>query len=190
MAARKKNAEDLGTHLVFIDESGFSLIPPVCKTWAPKGQTPILTHWYRHERVSVIAGLSVSPKRLRCGLYFDFSTGNINGEAAVDFLRHLLDHLRGHVVVLWDNVAFHRARPVKDLLRTTTRLRLEAFPPYAPEPNPVEHVWSVVKSDLANGRPDDLRDLLGDMAHRFSQTALSQRRLRCCVHDVQLSLFS
>ncbi|MCZ7583796.1 MAG: IS630 family transposase [Deltaproteobacteria bacterium] len=33
----KKNAEDLGAHLVFIDESGFCLIPPVRKTWAPKG---------------------------------------------------------------------------------------------------------------------------------------------------------
>ncbi|MCZ7582995.1 MAG: IS630 family transposase [Deltaproteobacteria bacterium] len=172
-----------------MDESGFCLIPPVRKTWAPKGQTPVLTHRYRHERISVIAGLSVSPKRLRCGLYFDFSTDNINGEAAAEFLRQLLRHLPGPIIVLWDNVAFHRSRPVKDLLARTTRLHLEAFPPYAPDLNPVEHVWSVVKSDLANGRPDDVHDLLGDLTHRITQTALSQRRLRRCVHEAQLSLF-
>ncbi|MCZ7586991.1 MAG: hypothetical protein M5R36_28615 [Deltaproteobacteria bacterium] len=68
-------------------------------------------------------------KRLRCGLYFDFSTDNINGEAAAEFLRQLLRHLPGPIIVLWDNVAFHRSRPVKDLLARTTRLHLEAFRP-------------------------------------------------------------
>ncbi len=37
----KKNATRLGAHIVFIDESGFLLIPNVRKTWSPRGRTPI-----------------------------------------------------------------------------------------------------------------------------------------------------
>ena len=71
MAPGKKNAEDLGAHIVFIDESGFLLIPSVRKTLSPRGCTPILRHRQRRDRLSVISGLSVSPKRVRTGLYFD-----------------------------------------------------------------------------------------------------------------------
>ncbi|NGZ10983.1 MAG: hypothetical protein CV088_16640 [Nitrospira sp. LK70] len=37
-----KNAAHRGAHLVFLDESGFLLIPNVARTWASKGHTPIL----------------------------------------------------------------------------------------------------------------------------------------------------
>jgi len=41
----------------------------VVKTWAPRGQTPVLHHYYRRERISVISGVSVSPQREPLGLY-------------------------------------------------------------------------------------------------------------------------
>jgi hypothetical protein len=50
------------------DESGFRLIPHVAKTWAPRGQTPVIQHRYRRDKISVISGVSVSPKRQRLGL--------------------------------------------------------------------------------------------------------------------------
>lgn len=68
LAAGKKNATRLGAHLVFVDESGFMMIPSVRRTWAPIGQTPIVRHYYRRERISVIGGLSLSPARRRLGL--------------------------------------------------------------------------------------------------------------------------
>ena len=60
MAAGKKNATRLGAHIVFVDESGFMMIPPVRRTWAPIGETPILRHYYRRDRISVIGGLLAS----------------------------------------------------------------------------------------------------------------------------------
>ena len=57
-----KKAIAPGAHLAFLDESGFLLIPNVCRTWAPRGQTPILHHFYRRERISAISTLAVSPK--------------------------------------------------------------------------------------------------------------------------------
>ena len=52
LAQGKKNAARLAAHLIFVDESGFLLIPSVRKTWSPVGQTPILHHRYRHDRIS------------------------------------------------------------------------------------------------------------------------------------------
>lgn len=87
MAAGKKNAARLGAHIVFVDESGFLLIPTVLKTWAPRGQTPVHRHRYRRERVSVISGISVSPKRQRLGLYYWLWLNNIGHAEVCVFLR-------------------------------------------------------------------------------------------------------
>ena len=77
------------------------MIPTVVRTWAPRGKTPICRHRYRHEKISVISGLAVSPKRRRLSLYFRFHMENIAGGDAADFLRHLLRHLPGPVIVIW-----------------------------------------------------------------------------------------
>ncbi|GAB4299086.1 MAG: hypothetical protein Kow0090_14560 [Myxococcota bacterium] len=97
----------MGAHIVFIDESGFLLIPSVRKTWAPRGKTPVIRHRYRRGRISVICGLSVSPKKKRLGFYFQLLDKNITAETVEGFLRRLLTHLGGHVIVIWDNARIH-----------------------------------------------------------------------------------
>ena len=90
LAPCKKNAARLAAHLVFIDESGFLLIPSVHKTWSPVGQTPIVLHRYCHDRISAISGIAVSPKRFHCTLYCQLYEDNIHGEEVAAFLRQLL----------------------------------------------------------------------------------------------------
>ena len=104
MARSKKNAARLGAHLVFADESGFLLAPLVAKTWAPRGCTPILRHRRGHrDKISVISGISMSPQQHRLGLYYLLFYDNIAQEEVCVFLRELLRHLRGPVIVLLDN---------------------------------------------------------------------------------------
>ena len=71
------------------------------------------------------------------------------------FLRHLLRHLRGPVLVLWDGGRIHRGRALDRLQARCPRLRVERLPAYAPDLNPDEGVWTLAKRGLANGRPDD-----------------------------------
>ena len=71
--------------MLFIDESGFLLIPSVRKTWSPVGQTPILRHGYRHERIAAISGIAVSPRRFHCSLYCQLYEDNIQGEEVACF---------------------------------------------------------------------------------------------------------
>lgn len=179
----------MGAHLVFIDESGFLLTPSVRKTWAPVGCTPVIRHRFRNDRISAISALSVSPRRLRMGLYWMLSLDNIRREHVCRFLRDLLRHLRGHVVALLDNSGTHRGKPVQDLLLRNPRLRLEYFPAYAPELNPDEGVWSTLKAKLANGSPDDIRELHAHLGGEFTKLARSQPRLRGCVQQSDLPSF-
>lgn len=70
---------------MFLDESGFLLIPNVRKTWAPIGHTPYLRHSYRRDKVSVISALTVAPRRHRLGLYFGLHVRNITGAEVITF---------------------------------------------------------------------------------------------------------
>ena len=130
------------------------------RTWAPRGQTPIVRHRYRHDKISAISGVTVSSKRHRLGLYVHFHPDNISHVEVAVFLRALLRHLRKHVIVIWDGGSIHSGPDVRALLRRCPRLHVERFPGYAPELNPDEFVWTHLKRSLANGRPDNLDELL------------------------------
>ena len=188
MGPGKKNAARLGAHLVFIDESGFLLIPSVRKTWAPRGQTPLLRFWQRHDKISVISGLSVSPRRRRLGLYYQLHRTNIRAPQVCAFLRHVLRHLRGAVIVLWDNGRIHRGPFIQDLCHAFPRLHVVRFPPYAPDLNPDEGVWSLAKAELANGRPDDVEILTAHLVASLTRLRRSQRDLRGCITQADLPL--
>lgn len=189
LAPCKKNAKRLAAHLVFIDESGFLLIPSVRKTWSPVGQTPVLLHRYRHDRISAISGIAVSPRRFHCTLYCQLYEDNIQGEEVAAFFCHLLHQVRGHLIVLLDNGTIHRGDPVQELLARTSRLHLEPFPSYAPELNPDEGVWNHLKGTLANGRPDTQAELMDVLADEICRLAASQSLLRGCIHQSELPPF-
>jgi transposase len=189
MAACKKNAARLGAHLVFADESGFLLTPTVAKTWAPLGQTPIVRHFDRRDRISVISGISVSPKRQRLNLYFRLHLKNIQQKEAYWFLRDLLRHLPGHVFVLWDGGRPHNGRLIKDLLRRARRLHLVRFPGYAPELNPDEGVWKLAKQALANGCPRHLLDLIPSLVDTLNSIRKNPKNLRACIDHSGLPPF-
>lgn len=189
MAPGKKNAARLGAHLVFVDESGFLLIPSVRRTWAPAGRTPLLRHWQRHDRISVISGLSVSPRRQRLGLYFQLHDQNLHAAEVCGFLREVLRHLRGPVIVLWDGGGIHKGPLVRALGAEFPRLHLERFPSYAPELNPDEGVWTLAKGRLANGRPDDRGALWAQLFVTLLGIRYSPRLLRGCITQSELPPF-
>jgi len=179
----------LGAHIVFADESGFLLIPHVVKTWAPRGQTPVHRHCYRRDKISVISGVSVSPKRQRLGLFYQLYFNNIGHAEVCVFLRDLLRHLRGSVIAILDNSTTHHGEPLAELQRRHPRLHIEHFPSYAPELNPDEGVWSQAKRDLANGCPHDVQELMDDLIRSIEKVRKSPGKLRGCILQSELPPF-
>lgn len=164
------------------------LTPTVLRTWAPRGQTPIFRHVQRHDRISVISGVSVSPRRRRVGLYYQWYHHNLREIEVLAFVRHLLRHLRGHVFLLWDNLGIHKGKRVKQLSRRVPRLHLEYLPAYAPELNPDEGVWRHTKRRLANGCPADRFDLALSLISELESLRRSPARLRSCITHSGLHL--
>ncbi len=160
-------AQARGAHLVFLDESGYMLNPTVRRTWAPRGQTPILRTWDRRDRISAISSISVSPRNRTLSLHFDLLPDNVNarGEDVVDYLKKLRMHLGGPMTVLWDGSNIHdRSKVVQAYLAQHPEIQTVRLPAYAPEINPDELVWAWTKygrlGNLAAANSDWLRDYL------------------------------
>jgi putative transposase len=137
----------------------------------------------------VISGISIAPRRRRIGLYFQCHAKNIRHDEVCAFLRYLLRHLRGPVIVIWDNASIHKGERIREICRQFPRLHVEPLPPYAPQLNPDEAVWAYAKGRLANGRPDDLTVMRRHLRHTLRDIQGSQRRLRRCIRQSELSPF-
>ncbi len=167
------------------------MAPLVRRTWAPRGQTPVLLQRTRsRDKVSMIATLTVSPRRRRVGLYAALVVNaNVNGERLVEFLRALLRHLRGPLMVIWDRLGVHRARAVKVFLSRHSRVHTEFLPPYAPELNPAEGVWGYLKlNPLANYAADGAHDLALTALDHTRRIARRPSLLRSFIHASGLPL--
>lgn len=160
---------------MIIDESGFMLQPVVRKTWAPKGQTPLQYSWDRHDRLSAMVALSLSPQRRRLGLYFHLQRQNIRAEAVIRFLRQVHRQLRRKFILVLDRLSAHR-KAVRLLQEAGVDwFEVEWLPAYAPELNPVEMVWNHAKyADLANFIPDDLDHLEQSVTISITETRQAQ----------------
>jgi transposase len=144
-----------------IDESGFMLQPVVRRTWAPKGETPIQYSWDRHDRLSVIAAITLAPLRRRLGLYFQVHDHNIRFEEVMAFLYLLHRHLRRKFILVMDRYSAHRKAVRLLQAAGVDWFEVEWLPGYAPDLNPVEMLWNHTKyADLANFIPDDVDHLL------------------------------
>jgi hypothetical protein len=153
LATGKKNAWRLKASLVFLDESGLLMTPLVRRSWAPKGKTPLLSQRTRHyQKVSAIAALTVSTKRRRVGLYFSLlSNANIDSTQVQVFLQELRRHIQNPIILIWDRLKTHRSVKVQRWMAGQHGFSCEFLPPYAPELNPVENIWSYLKHNpLAN----------------------------------------
>lgn len=91
----------------------------------------------------------------------------------IHFLSHLLRQVPGPLLVIWDGLAAHRSRRVKQFVAEQDgRLTLERLPAYAPELNPVEALWAYWKQhELPNFCAQDF-------AHLSHHARRALRRMR------------
>lgn len=140
---------------MFVDESGLSERPHRVRTWAPRGQTPVLQYHFNWKLLSAAAGITW------LNFYFRFYQGTIRAAQVVDFLGHLLRQVKGKLLVVWDGLPAHRARKVGEFIREQgERLTIARLPAYAPELNPVEYIRGHWKNhELPNFCPADFSQL-------------------------------
>lgn len=165
------------------------LQPVVCRTWAPRGETPIHYSWDRRDRLSVISAITLSPQRRRFGLYFDIYDHNINTDAFEVFVRWLRRQIRRGIILVLDRWSVHRSGARRLVERFGSKLLVEWLPAYAPDLNPVEQVWSHTKyADLANYIPDNVEALAYEVMDSLEQAGTRQQLLRSFFDHAELKL--
>jgi transposase len=152
-----KKAADEGYTIVWIDESGFYLLPLAVRTWAPRGHPPVLRVKLTHDHLSVISGITLDGR-----LFLQMREEAYRAEMVVGFLRVLLRKMHGKVLVIWDGACIHNGQPIKAYLAAgaAKRLHLERLPGYAPDLNPDEGIWNYLKRvELKNRCCRDVAEL-------------------------------
>lgn len=163
MAAHQKGAVNTRAWIVFLDESGVSLLPQIRRTYAPRGRTPLLRHRLNWKRASMAGALgyhSIDPDR-GARLCFHLKPGSYDTTALIEVLEQMKAFYRGErVVLVWDGLSAHWSRAMRAWVAEQDWLTLERLPAYAPELNPVELLWSSLKKrELANLAGDHLADV-------------------------------
>ncbi|SEC13714.1 putative transposase [Streptomyces sp. 2314.4] len=167
MAAGKSLTAACGGWIVFEDEAGFSMTPPRARTWGRRGHTPVIRVRGRSRRRTSVAALccykpgeqSRLIHRPRHHLMLKGARKSFSWQDYRDLLVRAHIQLGGPIVVIWDNLNTHLAAGLKRYEAEHDWLVTVRLPPYAPDLNPVEVVWSLVRRAMANtalGTPDDL----------------------------------
>ena len=164
---------------MFVDESGFYLLPMVVRTYAPVGQTPILSHLLSYDHLSVISAITSDGK-----LYTMVQERTFKGPDVVRFLKHLMQQIPGKLLIIWDGATIHRSRAVKAFLAdgAAERICLERLPSYAPELNPDEGIWNYLKRvELKNVVCRDLTHLRNELRKAIARLRRKPTVIRGCI---------
>jgi transposase len=169
---------------VYIDEAGFYLLAGAVYTYAPRGQTPVLRFPLTRDHLSVIGAITPDGK-----LYTMTKEGSFKGPDIVRFLRHLLRHIDGNLMAIWDGLPAHQSLPVREFLSQggARRIHLERLPAYAPDLNPTEGIWHYLKHvELGNLCCHDFPELRIELSKAIARLRHKTHIIQGCIQHVHL----
>lgn len=164
---------------MFVDESGFYLLPAVVRTYAPVGKTPIIREYVSRKHLNAISAITPEGK-----LYMMVQEQAYKGPAVVSFLMHLLEHIPGKLLVIWDGAPIHHGHALRDFLAdgAAARLHLERLPGYAPDLNPAEGIWKHLKHvELNNLSCQDTPHLRAELRKAKERLRHKTSVIKACV---------
>jgi transposase len=142
--------------LVFVDESGANTQMTRRYGRSPVGQRLAWPVPHGHyQTTTMIAGVRLEGPQ--APWLFD---GAMDGELFLTWVRQgLVPGLHRDDVVVLDNLATHKVAGVREAIEGAGA-RLEYLPPYSPDFNPIEPMWSKVKQGMKSREPRNARQLL------------------------------
>ncbi|MGL4552730.1 MAG: IS630 family transposase [Gemmataceae bacterium] len=156
--------------LVFEDESGFYLPPGLVRTYAPRGQTPVIREKATRDHLSVMGGMTPAGK-----VYTLARQEPLNGLHVIEFLAHLMRVAGQRLLVVWDGSPTHRRAAVGECVAGTRgKVRVEALPGYAPDLSPWDeggwhHLKNVEMRNLVCHDLEELHEQFHLAVHRLRQ---------------------
>ncbi|MGW3680717.1 transposase [Streptomyces prasinus] len=136
--------------IVFLDESGVSLLPQVRRTYAPRGRTPTLRHRLNWKRASMAAALGYHAADPDRGprLCFHLKPGSYDTIALIRVLEQVkVFYAEEPVVLVWDGLSAHWSRAMRAWVAEQDWLTLERL-----------HGGDQAGQGRGRGRPPAVRD--------------------------------
>ena len=167
----KKRAKQVGATIYFQDESGIRSDFHSGRTWAPKGQTPVVEVTGARFSLNMMGAIST-----RGQLRFMLVEGSVTADQTCDFLNRLMHGTEQPVFLIWDGHPTHRSKKVKECIASFDgKLEVFSLPSYSPELNPVEQVWNNVKNHGIGRKkvvgPDQMKHLVLGQLRRLQKLA-------------------
>ena len=172
--------------LYFEDEASIALAPVLAKTWAPKGKTPTQLVTGKRGSISAMSAISKAGH-----LVFTLNEKRIASKQVIRFLGQLLKHHpRRHLVVVMDQASPHVSKMTKAFIASQARLHVFYLPPYSPEFNADEKVWSHLKhQELQGHQARDKKGLKKSARKRLAKMSRDPSLMRgiffrCCIAEL------
>ena len=167
---RKRRAKQCGAKIFFLDEAGFQSDPILGRTYGLKGKTPVVQTSGQRQHINVISAVNA-----RGEFWAATYDGKLDADLFVAFLKDFRKSQTETIFLVLDGLAVHKSKAVEQYLATVNgRLELHPLPPYCPDLNPDEFVWSHMKNNGVSKKPlkqneslrkrveEDLRNLHGN----------------------------
>jgi transposase len=195
VAANKSTAADLGAYVCFEDETGQGLRPPRGRTWARRGQTPVVrVRGSNRGRASVAGVVCFKPgARPRFFYRLHLWRGRKGDRKSFSWIEYrdliVLVHrqLGAPVVWVWDNLPVHLSGELIEFVAGNKEwLTVFQLPSYAPDLNPAEGVWSIIKRSLENFAAANLDHLVRVLKRKLKKIQYRPHLLYGCLVGTSL----
>lgn len=168
--AIRARAAAAGGVILFADEASVRTDYHAGTTWAPIGQTPVITGPAVRHAIKMVSAVGT---RGECS--FEVHERSMNAGRFTKFLEKLLNDFDKPIFLILDGSSVHKARKVREfVVGTNGMLEIFFLPPYSPELNPDEWVNKNVKHDRIARAVPMTRDELKAVA-----IAALERLVRC-----------
>jgi transposase len=172
------------------------MTPPIMRTWSPRGQTPVITVRGRSRRRISIAALACYKPGHRSRLIYrprlDTRPDGRKSFAWSDYRDLLIAahrQLGGPIVLIWDNLNTHLAAGMCAFTAAQNWLTVIQLPAYAPDLNPVEGIWSLLRRGfLANIAFTSPEHLIRTIRHGLRTIQYRSDLIDGCLAGTGLSL--
>jgi transposase/glycerol-3-phosphate cytidylyltransferase-like family protein len=131
---------EIQSKIIAIDESGFNKLFNLSKGLSKKGKVINIAKTDDSKNISLL--MAINNTNI---IHYNVSEQKINGLIYIDFIKEIIDKLdNSGYIFLMDNVSFHHNKELIKIIKDSGN-RIMYIPPYSPNHNPIENLFSVIK---------------------------------------------
>lgn len=178
--AIKKRAAKENATIYFEDEVGMRSDHQAGKSYAPKGQTPVIKKTGQRFSLNMVSAISNKGH-----VEFMILDGTFNGKVFLEFLEGLIKYKHQKIFLVVDGHTAHKTKEVKAWLEDhIDRIELFFLPPYSPELNAQEYVNQDLKTNvIGKKRPINKAQMRNDVEDFMNKRKNDKKQVQKYFHE-------